>query len=446
MDVGQLRKQAKELVRAARAGDAAAIARLDGRELILARAQLVIAREHGFASWPALVLAAEANVEGFARAATSGRCERARRLLSDEIARDPWARLVLGRGWEGDVNAPGGPLAWAPILYAAHSCFPSPALVASLLERGADPNATFENEFGAMSALYGAAGVVHSPEITRLLLAAGANPNDGESVYHSVEAPEPDCLALLLAHGGRADDGIGHALDYDRIEPVRLLVAAGADVRGLLAYAVRRGRGPDFVRLLAEHGAELDRPGGEPFRRDSPVRTAYQHAVLRGMTEVASTLAALGASTEVPADDLAVAALARGEAARVPDSLDYDQQEVVILAALGGRVDVVVDALGPDFGGVVGGSPWGRLIHHGAWVGSPEVVGRLLERGADPVAESGAEFSTPLAWCYLGSENHAIAGRDYVAVAKLLLAAGAAYEDRFEEVAAGPLADASLTA
>lgn len=38
-----------------------------------------------------------------------------------------------------------------------------------------------------MSALYGAAGVAHDPELTRILLGAGADPNDGESVYHSTE-------------------------------------------------------------------------------------------------------------------------------------------------------------------------------------------------------------------------------------------------------------------
>jgi ankyrin repeat protein len=421
---------------------------LAGREPILARAQLVIARENGFASWPALVLAAEANVEGFVRAATSGHCERARRLLSDEIAADPWARLVLGGGWEGDASEPGGPLGWAPLLYATHSCFPSPELVADLLSRGADPNATFSNEYGEMPALYGAAGVVHSPEITRLLLEAGADPDDGESVYHAVEASDPACLALLIEHGAQIDgtSGLAHALDFERLEPVRMMLEAGADAREVLGHAVRRGRGPECIRALVAHGAELEHVAGETWRRDAPLRTPYQHAVLRGMTDVAETLAGLGASVEVSPADLVVADLARGEAASVPGSLDYDQQEVVILAALRGHLDVVVDALGPEFGGVVGGSPWGRLIHHGAWVGSPAVVGRLLERGADPVAESGAEYSTPLAWCHLGSQYWEAPGRDYVAVARLLLDAGAVYEPRFEDVAAGPLADASLSA
>jgi hypothetical protein len=55
MDLEQLRRQAKELVRAVRAGDPDEIARLGDLPPRLASAQLVLAREHGYASWPALV-------------------------------------------------------------------------------------------------------------------------------------------------------------------------------------------------------------------------------------------------------------------------------------------------------------------------------------------------------------------------------------------------------
>src|SRR5688572_8254701 len=62
----QLRKRAKDLLRAVRAGVTAAIARFrdtdprlgaaaDSKDAILADAQLVIAREHGFRSWGQLV-------------------------------------------------------------------------------------------------------------------------------------------------------------------------------------------------------------------------------------------------------------------------------------------------------------------------------------------------------------------------------------------------------
>ena len=203
----------------------------------------------------------------------------------------------------------------------------------------------------------------------------------------------------------------------------------------------RRGRGPDFLRLLAEHGADLDRPGGETWRGEVPARTPYQHAILRGRGDQAETLATLGASTEVDPQDRAVAAVARGERpeAPLPDALDPDAQEVLILAALWGPADLVVDLVGPDFRGVVGGSPEGTLLHHAAWVGDPEVVRRLLARGADPAARANADFDSPLGWAALASRSNELPGRDYVAVAELLADAGDVIEPRFLEVADGPL-------
>ena len=114
---------------------------------------------------------------------------------------------------------------------------------------------------------------------------------------------------------------------------------------------------------------------------------------------------------------------------------------MLILAALGGRLDLVVDLLGPSYFGHVGGGPPGTLLHHAAWVGDSEIVRELLARGADPVARSGAEFDTPLAWAALGSQAWREPGRDYVGVAEALVAAGAELEPRFGEVAEGPLAD-----
>jgi ankyrin repeat protein len=447
MNLEQLRKQAKELVRAARAGDEDALTRLDGREPILARAQLVLAREHGYASWPALLAAAEANAEAFVLAATDRRRTRAEAMLAGrpEIAQDPWAALVLGRGWSGDPSAPGGPRGWAPLLYVCHSVFAPAGLARELLARGADPDAYFVNEYGRMSALYGAAGVVHDPELTRVLLEAGANPDDNESLYHATEDPDPACLRLLLEHGARTSDtnALAHALDEDRLEHVRLLLEAGADAneRANLAHAVRRGRGAEFIRLLAAHGADLDQRGGETWRGNVPLRTPYQHAVLRGRDDVAQALAELGADTHVDPADAAVAAIARGErpAAPVPAELDPDPQEVLVLAALRGRLELVVEQVGPSFRGVVGGSPEGTLLHHAAWVGSPVLVTRLLELGADPVARSGAEFDSPLAWAVLASQYHEVEARDFVAVAELLTAAGNELEPRFLDVAEGPL-------
>jgi ankyrin repeat protein len=451
MNLEQLRKQAKELVKAARAGDEAALERLGGRDPRLASAQLVLAREHGYPSWPALVAAAEASVERFVVAATSGRCARAEATLAarPEIAQDRWARLVLGRGWDGGPNEVGGPRGWPPLHYVCHSCFASVELARELLARGADPNAYHPNEYGPMSALYGAAGVRHDPELTRVLLDAGADPNGepqfGDALYHSVEAESPDCLRILLEQGAepRGSNALAHALDYDRPEHVRLLLEAGADANegALLVHAVRRGSRPELLRLLAAHGAELDRRGGEWSTPREQYRTAYQNAVLRGRDDYAEVLAELGASTDVAPEDLAVAAVARGERppGGLPSELGPDAQEVLWEAAAGGRLELVVDLVGPNFFGHVGGGPPGTLLHHASWIGNADLVRRLLAHGADPLAHSGAEFDTPIAWAALGSSGWRWEGRDYVAVAELLVAAGAELEPRFAEVAEGPL-------
>jgi ankyrin repeat protein len=450
VNLEQLRKQAKELVRAARSGDADALSRLGDLPVQLASAQLVLARDHGYASWPALVHTLEATVESFVVAATSGRCEWARRLLDarQEIADDPWAALVLGRGWDGDVSAPGGPHTWAPLLYVTYSCFASVELAREPLARGADPNVTLHNEYGDMPALYGAAGVVHDPELTRLLLEAGANPNDGESLYHSMEAEDPACMRVLLEHGAdpRGTAALPHAIDYDRLEYARALLEAGADPNeghwALLVHAVRRGCGLQMVRLLVDHGADLDRRGGEWSTQPEEYRTAYQNAVLRNRDDVVGLLAELGASTDVAPEDVTVAALALGKRPTdpLPSKLSPDAQEALILAALGGQLQPVVEVLGPAFVGHNGGGPPGTLLHHACWIGNTEVVGRLLELGANPTA-SGEEYNPLVVWAALGSQYHTLPARDYVAVVEQLVAAGAVLEEDLQDVSEGPLAD-----
>jgi ankyrin repeat protein len=381
----------------------------------------------------------------FVVAATEQRRARAEAMLSagPEIERDPWAALVLGRGWDGDPNEPGGPRGWAPLLYVTHSCFAAVEPARELLDRGADPNAFFTNEYGRMSALYGAAGRVHHPGLTRLLLERGANPDDGESLYHATEAASPDCVRVLLDHGASVEgtNALAHALDEDRVEHVRLLLEAGADPAdgAYVAHAVRRGRGADVLRLLVEHGADVDRPGGETWRGHVPLRTPYQHAVLRARDEVAEALAGLGAATDVDPADRAVGSVARGErpASPLPAEPDVDTQEVLILTALFEHPGLVIDLVGPDFRGVVGGSPVGSLLHHAAWVGNAGLVRKLLEAGADPSADCGS--GQPLAWAAHGSQNWELAGRDYVAVAERLADAGNPIEAGLMQDADGPL-------
>ena len=88
----QQRKLAKDLIRAARDGDPAALARIRAvrpdagappRSLKLADAQLAVAREGGFDSWPKLVADfQERDVKAFCDAVQSGDTARARSSCS----------------------------------------------------------------------------------------------------------------------------------------------------------------------------------------------------------------------------------------------------------------------------------------------------------------------------------------------------------------------------
>ena len=85
---------------------------------------------------------------------------------------------------------------------------------AVLLDAGASANTGFYStdhgrpEFE--SAIYGVAGVAHHPELTRLLLARGADPNDGETPYHAPETLDDRALHVLVnsrkMNADRSDD------------------------------------------------------------------------------------------------------------------------------------------------------------------------------------------------------------------------------------------------
>jgi len=101
----QLRRQAKELLRAAEAGEPDAVRRLEAvsDRVTLSAAQLAVAREYGFASWPRLKEEVEARTLELARKVVEF-CEasirdirRAARLLAETpaVARFSFAAAVV---------------------------------------------------------------------------------------------------------------------------------------------------------------------------------------------------------------------------------------------------------------------------------------------------------------------------------------------------------------
>jgi ankyrin repeat protein len=465
LDLEQARKRAKELVRAARAGDAAAAERL-GPSPRLADAQRVVARDLGHSSWAELKHRVEAQrstfeerVRRFVEDATVGRLDRAQRWLEDDpaIARAGVVpALLVGDAarvraeLRRDPALPRVQLAprnWTPLLYVCHSCFlgrepaRTPGLVETarlLLESGADPNATAPspNWPGSIwTPLYGAAGVAREPELTRMLLQAGASPDDGESVYHACESRDHTCLRLLLDHGATLEgtNALPHMLDYDDLGGARLLLEAGYDANdGSLHHAILRGRDPRFIELLVEHGADVELRSRSGL---TPGLTPYALAVRLNRDDVAELLTRLSAKPDAGPADAFLAACRRGDRAAVEAALARDPalvsslriSDLELLPESATWRDHTTLRLLLDVGFPLDarGELQGTALHQAAWWGRDGNVELLLERGADVHAGSWfGDDSTPLAWATHGSTNCPDRDGNWLAVAELLVAAG----------------------
>ena len=459
IDLERARREAKRRVKDARAR---------GEALKLADAQLALARELGEASWPRLVHRAEAEAvarEDRARRlveeAADGRRDHAEALLAldPDLGRQGLdAALVLGEAervraaLERDPVAatrPAGARDWLPLLYVAHSAFlggeRTDGLVEcarALLDAGADPDSARQHpEFGALSALYGAAGVAHEPRMTALLLEAGANPDDDESVYHATETSDHTCLRLLLDAGARVEgtNALAHALDTEDPAKVRLLLEhdAGSEVERSLLWAIYRERSPEVLRLLVAHGADVN------AWDEANQRTPYGLAWRMGRPDLCELLAEQGARREVgPLDELIGLCFAgdREGALRVArepperaERLRSEFFEALHQASAEGRpaaVELLLElGVAIDLPGQMGGTP----LHHAAWWGHGDVVALLLEHGADPQrrAEPGIG-GTALGWTAHGSFHSpgpiAGGGTDHLRIADLLVTAGAKVE------------------
>jgi GNAT superfamily N-acetyltransferase len=313
VDLARARREAKALLRAARAGEPEAVARVGVDAPKLSDAQLAVARELGARSWPALVRRVERG-RSLVLAATSGRLAEAEAVLDPALARAALdVALVIGEA--GVVGAaladdPGvatramGTREWPPLLYVTYSAFVGGertdgllACARALLDAGADPNAAWvDDEHERRTALHGAAGVAHEPRMTALVLAAGADPDDGRSLRMAAGAEDPACLELLLDAGATLyrSMALAHAAQRGALRTARVLLERGPEQWGeranALVWAVRGEAPAEMLRLLASNGADLE------ASFDGSGRTPYGEAVRAGRRDLAEELASLGAA------------------------------------------------------------------------------------------------------------------------------------------------------
>jgi ankyrin repeat protein len=484
-DLGQLRRQAKELRDAVRAGDAAAVERVRAQlpgvgAATLATAQLVIAREYGFASWPRLKAQVETasldlaqRVDTFLAASVGGRTGRAARLLAEEPAiagYDFRTAVVLGDAARVNTMLDKDPglatradqgSGWPPLLGVCmsgwHRIDPgrSDGLVAVaglLLDAGADPNTTVGSRPGRRdycSTLFAAAGCADHPALTRLLLERGARPGD-HTIYLAAFHAGHACLRLLLEYAGLTVDSTALAapLSTGDLDGARLLLDAGADpnrpLQGSLfgeaypdeppirpvAAAVEFDGPPELTRLLLDRDGDPDTAGWDG-------RSAYRTAVRRGRPDVAAVLLRSGARDDGTDLDRLLDVCLRADRATarrlVADDpgllgrLNDDDHGVVVRAADCGDVEAVRLMLDLGFpadirAGVDGATP----LHAAAASGSVQVVRLLVDREADLTVRDGHWNATALAWATVGSGFRL--GRnpkpDWPATVRLLIEAG----------------------
>lgn len=355
-DLEQLRRQAKELLRAARAGASAALAEiarhhrapLAAHGVKLAQAQHALARSHGVASWPRLVLACR---------------------LTDAIWRDDAATvraLVARHPALLHEDARGVPGNWGPPLsYAANL---GRGRILALL-----------SELGARDLDHALARAVLQGQVesARELLARGARARPGIAMG-PCETLDPRGLALLVELGLPLADEHG-----DRLAPLALV---------LETYARRPEGKHACLELLARTGLELPDTPTLALHRGS-VELLERHLARderlfeRTFTHGEIWPPALGCHAD---ESLALhgAPLAGGTLLHL--AIDYDEEELVrwmLARGASAEVRAARDELG--FGG--------HTALFGCVVSQPWRVGRrrdhalarlLLAHGADPATRA----------------------------------------------------------
>ena len=288
----------------------------------------------------------------------------------------------------------------------------------ALLDAGASANTGFYSDDEFESAIYGAAGVAHHAELVRLLLERGADPNDGETPYHSPETYDNAALQVLVESGKLNEDSLATLLlrkaDWHDYEGVRLLLEHGVDPNRItrwgysaLHQAVRRDNALATIELLLNLGAD-------PAVLASG-RSAVAMAARRGRADVLDLFEQRGISIDLPGPDQLIAACARNETERIRAIKESDPALVSAVVAEGGQLlaefagvgnsegvghlldlGVEVGAMFKDGDGYWGIASSSTALHVAAWRARHSTVKLLIDRGA-PIDVADGRGRTPLA-------------------------------------------------
>jgi ankyrin repeat protein len=476
----QLKHQAKDLLKSLKSGDAASLQRLQsihplhskaaGAACSLSDAQLVIAREYGFATWAKL----KEHVE-IVRLETMDPHELFRQAFEEHDAALMRRLLERHPQYKAMINEPVAAFD-APVITQVRTR----EMLDVFLDAGADINArsrwwaggfslldSADPELAAHAIERGAVVDVHAAArlgmIDKLRELIAANPKlvqarggDGQTPLHFASTVE--IAELLLDHGADIDArDVDHEstpaqhMIRDRQEIVRFLVQRGCRTDILIAAAlgdaglVRKHLDADpagvHVRVSNEY-LPMNHPkaGGIIYQwtlgwhvSAHDVARQFGHDdVFRLLMERSPVEVRLLASGWA-GDEPAVKSLLANHP-RLVANLSAAQRRQVALAARNNQTDAVRVMLAAGLPVDARGQHQGTPLHWAAFHGNAEMAREIL-RYDPPLELTDADFhATPLGWAIHGSVNgwHSRTG-DYATTVELLLKAGAKLPEKERE-------------
>jgi len=448
----------------------------------LTRAQFIIAREYGFSSWPKLFQRVqELNPnkdiihERFLTAAIDPTPNnRAWKMLEE----NSWlrnysleARMVCGdesvlEEYNSDnINELTETLNWLPLMLVTFSSaatfgYVEEATLANmakkLIEKSADVLGTidekFVNEITPFSALYGAVGVNDYPLVTRVLMDAGADPIDGETLYHGPQYGHMKSLNVLSEYD------IDVAKKQKPWNNTPIFFQMGIDPKWGYYEKTKLG-----IKWLLDHGADpnikaessqdnalhsafkfmqpdevidmLINADADPLSTNRDGVNCIELAVRYGRKDIAKKLAEkAGIKYEPePMDELMSLCFEGNTEAvqkflnqhpKLKDNLRPHDHRLLMDAAVQGKAEVVecllIAGAHPEQRGEYGGTP----LHHATWRGHAETVRALLKTGKALDAIDDEFGWNPVGWLAHGSVHCQVENSDHIATAKLLIDAG----------------------
>jgi ankyrin repeat protein len=416
-----LRKDAKRWLKAVRAGDPDARARLARaypgapEQVTLRDVQHALAREHGHQSWIFLT----------------------RAVAADNASDTPLTALLTVAG-QGDAAAVAAILDAHPDIINERGTLPGnsglrtalhfgsghEAVVRTLLERGADPNIRDEGDNAFPIHFAAERGDL---AVVKLLIEHGADPI-GAGTTHELDvlgwavcfdyAMRVDVARYLLAHG--AKHTLLSAVAMGEADVIRALAAGGADLNQRMDRTNHR-RTPLHLAVVKKQVsalAALIDLGADLNLEDAAGLTALDQAAIDGDAEMTRLLIDAGARITVPA---AIALERHDDIERLvrddPELLSMTSRrrwarllvqasrrasgpvlERLLHTLTRYRAGLSVVNVEDDEETAIDGASGHTPLHAAAFHGNDEAVDVLLRHGANPRARDGKYCATPAGW------------------------------------------------